>query len=94
MALHQSGRMSTKKRDMQEQKPDPQVSLGGPSKEFLDETVRVWQKYYDRPLTHDDARQIIENVTGYFKLLHEMDRTARTRRDTKVTANPARGDCH
>lgn len=36
--------------------------------------MRVWQKYSDRPLTHDDARQIIENVTGYFKLLREMDR--------------------
>lgn len=44
------------------------------SEEFLEETVRVWQKYYDRPLTHDDARQIIENVTGYFRLLRDMER--------------------
>jgi len=39
--------------------------------EFQEETVRVWQPRSARRLTSEDARQAIENVTGYFDLLRK-----------------------
>ncbi|KWT64253.1 hypothetical protein APY04_3517 [Hyphomicrobium sulfonivorans] len=62
-----------------EQDSNATSTPGTPSLEFLEETVRVWQKYSDKPLTHDDARQIIQNMTGYFRLLQDMQRAADSR---------------
>jgi hypothetical protein len=40
------------------------------SGDILDETIRRWQpRYPDRTLTREDARQIIENVSGFFSIL-------------------------
>ena len=39
------------------------------SKEFLDETIRVWQPLSKEPLTYADAEEITENVVGYFGTL-------------------------
>ena len=41
------------------------------SAEFLDETIQFWQPQSERILTREDAREMIENVTGFFNILHE-----------------------
>lgn len=45
------------------------------SKEFLEKTIIFWQPYYKDPLSLEDAREICENITGFFNLLHEWDMT-------------------
>ena len=40
---------------------------------FLDETIKFWQPRIQRELSQEDARQIIENVNGFFRLLLEWD---------------------
>lgn len=44
------------------------------SNELLEETIRVFQKRTDRKLTMEDARQMLENLTGFFGVLHEWDK--------------------
>jgi hypothetical protein len=41
---------------------------------LIDRTVAVWQPRLRRDLSREDARQIAENVTGFFKLLAEWSR--------------------
>jgi hypothetical protein len=36
---------------------------------LIDETITVWQPYSADPLTREDARQIMQNVTAYFDML-------------------------
>jgi len=48
--------------------------MAGYSKEFLDRTIEVWQKYYSYDLTREDAREIADNMTGLFNLLEKLDR--------------------
>jgi hypothetical protein len=38
-------------------------------KEFIQHTIQVWQPYYRRSLSEEDAREIIHNMTGFFNLL-------------------------
>lgn len=47
---------------------------------FLDETIAFWQPYSRRALTREDAREMIENVTGYFALFDEWARAERRKR--------------
>jgi hypothetical protein len=44
--------------------------------EFLDKTVAFWQPRTTRRLTREDARQIIENATGFIRVLAEWDAKA------------------
>ena len=37
-------------------------------------TRQIWQPRIGRDLSHEDARQITENVTGFFALLAEWSR--------------------
>jgi hypothetical protein len=41
---------------------------------LIDRTRQVWQPRIRRNLTNDDARQISENVTGFFAILAEWSR--------------------
>ncbi len=43
------------------------------SKEFLEKTINVWQRYYHFPLTLEDAREIADNMIGLFSLLTELE---------------------
>ena len=43
------------------------------SDEFLDETIKFWQPRMQRDLSREDARQITENLSGFFRLLLEWD---------------------
>jgi len=36
---------------------------------FLDDSVTFWQSYSSRPLTPEDARQAVENISGFFATL-------------------------
>ena len=42
---------------------------------LIDRTRKVWQPRIGRNLTNEDARQISENVTGFFAILAEWSRT-------------------
>lgn len=53
---------------MQKNTPPPGNSDGA---DLLDQTIAVWQPYSDRPLSREDARQIVENVTGFFSVLKD-----------------------
>jgi hypothetical protein len=51
-----------------------------PEPDLLEATRRVWQPYTTRPLTREDAREIVENIVGFFDLLHEWNREERRKR--------------
>jgi hypothetical protein len=40
---------------------------------LLDRTLEVWQPRTSRKLTREDARQIVENVTGFVRILLEWE---------------------
>jgi hypothetical protein len=43
------------------------------SDNLLAETIELWQPLSEKTLNEEDARQIIENITGFFSLLHEWE---------------------
>jgi hypothetical protein len=43
--------------------------MSGTSELFLNQTIEFWQPLANRQLTHEDARQISENLSGFFDLL-------------------------
>ncbi len=51
---------------------------------LIDRTHKVWELRLERSLSRDDARQIAENVTGFFALLAEWSRV-----ETPSPANDA-----
>ena len=40
---------------------------------LIRETLEFWQPRTSRKLTEEDARQIIQNTVGFFRVLHEWD---------------------
>jgi hypothetical protein len=42
--------------------------------DLIDRTRQVWEPRLGRDLTREDARQIAENVTGFFAILAEWSR--------------------
>ena len=40
-------------------------------KQLIDQTLEFWQARSPKTLTREDAREMIENVAGYFQLLQE-----------------------
>lgn len=58
------------------------------SDDFLDETLRVWQPHSKKPLNREDAREIVENISGFFRVLRdwaEEDRRAGVKDRTKAS---------
>ena len=49
--------------------------------EFNQRTVDFWQTRTSRNLTEEDAREMAENMSGFFRLLAEWDREARREQD-------------
>ncbi len=41
---------------------------------LIDRTIETWQPLFDRALSREDARQIVENVTGFLSVLAEWSR--------------------
>lgn len=58
--------------------------------DFHERTIVVWQPHSDRALTHEDAREIIENLVGFFHLLVGWD--AKERADSNSATNRAKVD--
>jgi hypothetical protein len=50
--------------------------------DFIDQTIAIWQPRTKRRLTSEDGREIIENMTGFFRILQEWDRVDRAKKDT------------
>ncbi len=49
------------------------LSPGGGTEAALEETIAFWQPIAGRELSREDARQIRENLTGFFRVLMEWD---------------------
>lgn len=47
---------------------------------LIDRTIDLWQPRLRRELTREDARQIAENVTGFFSILAEWSRAEAAKR--------------
>jgi len=41
--------------------------------QLIDRTLEFWQARFSQTLTREDARDIIENVTGFFRVLLKWD---------------------
>jgi hypothetical protein len=52
--------------------------------DLIDRTIEVWQARLRRGVSREEARQIAENVTGLFSILHEWSRA-----EMLATANDA-----
>jgi hypothetical protein len=46
---------------------------------LFEETIQYWQPRASRRLTPEDARQMVENVTGFFTILQGWSAAAETR---------------
>jgi len=46
-------------------------------REFKQRTFELWQPRASRKLTEEDAREMTENMDGFFRLLAEWDSAAR-----------------
>ncbi|CAM8670940.1 hypothetical protein PX699_24515 [Sphingobium sp. H39-3-25] len=44
------------------------------SDQLVEKTRKLFQERTTRQLTNEDARQILENLTGFFRVLGEWDR--------------------
>ena len=42
-----------------------------PADERIARTIELWSRRSTRPLTEEDAREIAENMTGFFRVLLE-----------------------
>jgi len=49
-------------------------SLFAANDNLIDRTREIWKPRLERDLSHEDARQIVENVTGFFSILAEWSR--------------------
>lgn len=62
------------------------------SRRFSDDLVEkarhVFQKRTSRKLTNEDARQMLENLTGFFRVLLEWDRAERRSQSDAGTDEP------
>ena len=58
---------------------------------LIDRTRQVWQPRIGRDLSHEHARQIAENATGFFALLAEWSR-AEMPLPANDTAKPSSSD--
>ena len=41
--------------------------------QFIDYTLKVWQARTSSRLSREDARQIIQNISGFFQILSEWE---------------------
>ena len=46
---------------------------------LLEETIQFWHHRTSRPLTHEDARQMVENVSGFFTTFQRWSAAADAR---------------
>ena len=63
---------------------DPQTAAG---ERLIEETIALWQSRCPRPVSAEEARQMIENVAGFFNLLARWE--AEERRQPDVVSDAA-----
>lgn len=51
--------------------PDRGLCLGAANDNLIETTTKLWRRRLRRDLSREDARQIVENVTGFFGVLTE-----------------------
>ncbi len=56
-----------------DREPSLSISAGDEGIKFY-YAIETWQQRLDRDLSREDARQIVENVTGFFSILAEWSR--------------------
>jgi hypothetical protein len=66
--------------------PHPRAGAIEPSKDFVGETIAVWQKHTERNLTREDGREIIANMTGFFRALQDWRQAERRPKARRPTA--------
>jgi hypothetical protein len=71
-----SGQLSIKKAQIKSSSETPAVSfsvkpLHAANDNLIDQTRQVWQPRLGRDLSHEDAKQIKDNVVGFFSILAE-----------------------
>jgi hypothetical protein len=44
------------------------------SDDLIDRTIGLWQPHSQRDLSREDGRQIVENVSAFFSILHQWSR--------------------
>jgi hypothetical protein len=61
---------------------------------LIDRTRQVWQWRFGRDLSREDARQIAENVTGFFAILAEWSRAEKlaAANDAAAPVTPNHGE--
>ncbi len=45
--------------------------------DFIQETIEFWAKRTGERISREDAKQMIENVAGFFAVLNEWDRKSK-----------------
>ena len=61
---------------------------------LINRTIGLWQARGGRTLSHEDARHIVENVTGFFSILHEWSRAeAVAAANDNRERSPVHGTC-
>ena len=55
------------------------------TEKLIDSTMRLWQQRMRRDISREDARQIIEQVTGFFDVLKEWERDSSAANDNRAT---------
>jgi hypothetical protein len=48
-----------------------------PKHEAIRQTIETWQPYYAHHLSPEDAREILENTIGFFRILREWQAAER-----------------
>lgn len=51
--------------------------------DLISRTIEVWQPYSDKPLTEEDAREIIRNISGFFDILASWDKKSKDPEQSK-----------
>jgi hypothetical protein len=59
------------------------------SKDFLERARVFWEGRTGRPLTREDAREIMGNLTGFFQVLSEWDQADRMEKKRQRTSDLA-----
>ena len=55
---------------------------------LLDWTLDIWQPRAKRVLTHEDARQIVANFTGFFQVLSEWKAAELREEEKDLSSRP------
>lgn len=61
------------KRILRQEPNSSSASAEDTKRDLLKETIKTWQPHTHRLLTDEDAREITENMVGFFKILQEWE---------------------